>query len=115
MESTGYLIDKSKFFGLQPDDALSMKKDAEEFYGGSNQGSPPKKTSYKANAHRHSQENLHTNIQRNRVSNAGNQILRSSSVTRLHNGESSNPISHENVYNKGVNHNVPYKHKYANF
>lgn len=105
MESTGFKIDQAKFFGTTPDDELTMRQDAREFYG-SNNGSPPKYVNKMSN--RNSQENLHTNILNNKTNNSpmnkvGTNILRSSSVAKLHQEDNNPIIRHGSLNRNGLN------------
>lgn len=85
MESTGFNIDKARFYGVEPDERLTLRQDAKEFFG-SEHGSPPKSVSKYVNRNS-SQENLHSNIQNNKLraslGQTGKDILRSSSVSKL--------------------------------
>lgn len=119
MNDTGYKIDTAKFFGVQPDENLSMKRDALEFYGTGKPASPARSIS-KYNGHYDSQENVHTNVMKNQnrrstVGHAGNTILRSSSVRRLHPSDDNNPIIHNTSPDRGNTHNSPYKNRYLSF
>ena len=95
LENTAYQINKSKFFGQQPDEKLSMKKDAEMFYSGAEKGSPVKVIRKMNGQHK---ENTHTNIRkslRSPVGKAGKAIIRSSSVAKIDRNSKnriSNPI-----------------------
>ena len=40
MDKTGYCIDRDKFFGIIPDENMTLKRDAQMFYSGS--GEKPK-------------------------------------------------------------------------
>lgn len=35
MDKTGYCIDRDKFFGINPDENMTLKRDAQMFYSGS--------------------------------------------------------------------------------
>jgi hypothetical protein len=113
-ESTAYKINKSRFFMDEPDEKLTMKKDAEEFYGGSQHGDAPNTM---RNHHEQSmaQENVHSNLQKNHlrstVGKAGNTILRSSSMTKLRDAEIDNPIINRNGINRTSLNDNPYKYK----
>lgn len=113
-ESTAYKINKSRFFMDEPDEKLTMKKDAEEFYGGSQHGDAPKTVRNHYEQSR-AQENVHSNVQKNQlrstVGKAGNTILRSSSMIKLRDNEIDNPIINRNGINRISLNDNPYKYK----
>ena len=88
LESTAYQIDKSKFFCSEPNEKLTMKKDAESFYSGAYNGNPPRSIRKITSHLPDSQENTPHNIRRSKlrspVKMAGNTIVRSSSVNKIH-------------------------------
>lgn len=93
MDKTAYNIAKAKFFGVEPEDTLSLKQDVKFFYG-HNTGSPAKIIAKPQNGYASLQENVSTNVikrRRSQVGIAGDTILRSSSTSRLDENEREEP------------------------
>ena len=103
MNDTGYNIAKAKFFGVEPDEKLSLKNDAKVFYGGEKRESPTRLEI---------KQKERSDLARSVVSNAGNMILRSQSVNNLSSHmKQGSPVSNQSAYQRLNASPTQYSHK----
>lgn len=104
MNDTSYNIAKAKFFGVEPDKTLTLKKDAKAFFGSDTTTISPVKSAMK--------QQDRNDLARSIVSNAGNMILRSQSVNNLSPTKmQGSPVSNQSVFQRMNPSPTQYTHK----